>query len=517
MATMLAPVGAISADFSPARHSSSSSTSLGVTTCVRFRIASSSHSQLLRRSHLIVPACSVAAVLALRSRARRRDSGRLTSALRRRAARIEESSSVYCSGAAEADTPPACSDALVELGFLIADPLNRRLNISTRAIAVLPSVDVDSCWRCLVAGDGFLDLQPVGCYGVPLPLISIEGSLEEGSQVIGQLGVADYPLRKFIWTVNKASVTNGVASLILEGKADGEPDGVTHSINIRETSIGCEVSSEVAYSPSPPLQTFLNAVGGRQSVTDGNKEFLRRLGVVAGGDLDFNPVTFYNTLGPGIDLMAPLEDEARFVLADRIGLILSESSLDVLEIGCGTGRWAEGLIAGGAIGRYVGVDSSSTMCYNAASRLSSADIDATCRVVGADARQEGVLKDACKRYFDDTPDMILCAYVLDLFDDRDLDKVLAECRELLTGSDGQLGVCSICSGSPVMEAWEAIWKANPGLVGGCRPIDLSTRLKNSGWSVTVDERVDAFGYLSQILVAKPGGPILESVAVAGGA
>jgi len=292
---------------------------------------------------------------------------------------------------------------------------------------------------------------------------------------------------------------------------------VRHTLEIRPSSAGrCRMSSEVYYSPLPPLQTILNAAGGRRSVEEGNASMLRRLGTMVSGGVDFDPVPFYNLVGRGVDLLGPLEDGARATLA-RLLLGLPSgvagaggangAGLKVLEIGCGTGRWAKELLdtpgAETAVTSYVGIDSSETMALAAATELRAWP---RARVMHADARAPGVLEDAAgSRLLGGTPDRIAMSYVMDILDEVDQLALLDACRDLLLrgGGVGKLGLCSICQGGPVMSTWQAAWDANPALVGGCRPFDAAALLRRAGWEVEAEERTEVLGYASQIIVASP--------------
>jgi len=179
-----------------------------------------------------------------------------------------------------------------------------------------------------------------------------------------------------------------------------------------------------------------------------------------------------------------------------------EQGLKVLEIGCGTGRWAKEVLesAGCRVANLVALDASETMALEAASRLSG---EPRAQAVRADVRRRGETAQVCRSVLGAAPDRIVMNYVLDLLDDPDADAVLAECHGLLAESGGKLAVCAICDGGAVMGAWRAVWEVNPTLVGGCRPIDLASRLTAGAWRIEAEEQVEVLGYSSQVIVATP--------------
>ncbi|CAJ1448399.1 unnamed protein product [Effrenium voratum] len=71
----------------------------------------------------------------------------------------------------------------------------------------------------------------------------------------------------------------------------------------------------------------------------------------------------------------------------------------VLEIGCGSGRWARSLFPDdgkeGTVVKYLGLDSSSTMVVESAQTLSKI---LAASIVRADARRAGALKEACDSF-----------------------------------------------------------------------------------------------------------------------
>lgn len=463
--------------------------------------------------------CGTGATLSVTFLARR--FRRLRGVVAKRAARVGTNTSVEflrtgtdgqvsCVSVAEGAPASGASsaDLLSELAFLIKDPFHLGLRVNTRASTQLRT-SPDVIWQAFV-GSGERGLESSWrllnfgtCYGIPLQLLRLSGEARAGSVIVGEFGLFDVEIRQLRWSIGEATFSGSDGKLVMEGQIVGEESpGFKHSIALRASGEGgCEVSSEITWEPSLPVQTLLNAAGGRKSTVEGNAALLRRLGVVAGGDVDFDPPVFYNTVGRAVDLLAPFEDEARVRLAQMAGFDRPNAGLRVLECGCGTGRWAKQLAENeGCIAGYVGIDSSVQMASIASQELASLD---SFSVVRADARVPDALAQSCTTRLGGPPDRIVLNYVLDIIDDADLDGILEECKALLVESGGSLAACSIMAGSPFMGAWEGVWRANPWLVGGCRPVNLAEKFQQRGWELLEQDQVDVFGYTSQVILAKP--------------
>lgn len=171
----------------------------------------------------------------------------------------------------------------------------------------------------------------------------------------------------------------------------------------------------------------------------------------------------------------------------------------VFELGCGTGRIAEQLLAERlpATARYHGVDLSSTMVGLASTRLARFGARAVVSLSGG-----SMTIDAAAR----SVDRCISTYVLDLLPDDAIRRFFSESRRVLVPG-GRLCLTSLAPGQRglsrvVSTVWSRVQALAPNLVGGCRPIDLSEYL-SSAWSVTCSELVVAWGVASQVLVATP--------------
>jgi SAM-dependent methyltransferase len=204
---------------------------------------------------------------------------------------------------------------------------------------------------------------------------------------------------------------------------------------------------------------------------------------------------FYDRMGRLQDAQAVYEDRAITHLFAHAGF---ERATGVVELGCGTGRVARRLLRChlAPTATYLGMDVSPTMVRIAGARLRPWAARATILLGDITEGVPGA---------DGSADRVLSTYVLDLLDDAATDRVLHEAHRLLS-PDGLLCLVSLTDGADGLarrasDAWEAVWRRWPGLVGGCRPVHLADRLRADEWRVRHDEVVTAFGLSSEVLVA----------------
>eukprot|EP00435_Cladocopium_sp_Y103_P005566 s2724_g1.t2 len=314
-----------------------------------------------------------------------------------------------------------------QLGFLIRNPFARGLEVTSCAGAELQASPEDL----------------TDCYGLPWPLKlqSLRGRLEASSELEGDVAAFGQVIRQFQWKVRAFQFADSRGEVQLLGRVADEPGSFTHTIRISPRDAGSRVESTVQYAPSAPLQTLLNALGGRFSQHEGNVTMLRRLGGLADGDV------------------------ARESLTRLSGIKGDGPQVKVLEIGCGSGRWAKSLFPDGSdapVSQYLGVDYSTTMSNESARCLSQIQ---TARVVRGDARRDGLLAEACASFF---------------------------------GAPDSFWTAGSKSKGALMELWESIWQTAPTVVGGCKPKDIRAKLQSLGWQVIATEVTDVLGYRSQV-------------------
>ena len=204
---------------------------------------------------------------------------------------------------------------------------------------------------------------------------------------------------------------------------------------------------------------------------------------------------FYDWLGAKQDSQRFYEDPA---VADLISHADFEEAGSLFEFGCGTGRLAERLLSGYLPSdcRYRAVDISSTMVRIAQERLAR---------WGERVRVEQTSGSMTVTAPDVTFDRFVASYVLDLLSEQDIRMLLAEAYRVLRPG-GLLCTVGLTRGtSPLAKIggllWEAVFRLNPKLVGGCRAVVVREFLDDSSWSVRYDNVITRFGISSEVLVA----------------
>ncbi len=204
---------------------------------------------------------------------------------------------------------------------------------------------------------------------------------------------------------------------------------------------------------------------------------------------------FYDRFGAKQDTHSFYEDCA---LETLMGHATFHTASSVFEFGCGTGRFAERLLAEvlPPDARYVGVDISSTMVRLARERLRRWSDRVEVRL------SDGSTKLSAP---DGSFDRFVSSYVLDLLSEDDISAVLAEAARILS-EDGRLCIVSLTYGQEpfprlVSSAWKQLRAVRPQLVGGCRPIQILSFLPTNRWHVVYREVVSAFGISSEVVVA----------------
>lgn len=204
---------------------------------------------------------------------------------------------------------------------------------------------------------------------------------------------------------------------------------------------------------------------------------------------------FYDRFGSRQDSQGFYEDAALELLASHAGL---DRAGAVFEFGCGTGRFAAGLLANHlpADSSYLGVEISSTMLRLAANKLARFGPRAKVSPIAARARFP---------LADQSVDRVLATYVLDLLSEEDIALALSESRRVLV-SGGKLGLVGLTHGVSltsrlVIALWSIAFRLNPSWVGGCRPVAVAPLLDRTQWELEYREVISACGIPSEVLVA----------------
>lgn len=204
---------------------------------------------------------------------------------------------------------------------------------------------------------------------------------------------------------------------------------------------------------------------------------------------------FYDWFGAKQDWQRFYEDPAVGSLLKHLSLASAKS---VIEFGCGTGRLAGRLLASylPADAEYLGLDVSPVMV--GLTKWSLAGFGDRARVLLTSG--ETALPVASGSF-----DRFISTYVLDLLTEDDVRSVIAEAHRALAPG-GLLGLVSLTHGfTPLSRAVEKVWvalhRANPAIVGGCRPISLQ-RFVRGAWAIRHAQKTARFGVPSEVVVAE---------------
>lgn len=207
-------------------------------------------------------------------------------------------------------------------------------------------------------------------------------------------------------------------------------------------------------------------------------------------------VRFYDRFGAKQDHQGFYEDAA---LADLIGASDFDRAHSILEVGCGTGKFAarllENIFAPDA--RYTGMNVSSTMVELARDRLSPWKDRATIRHTAG----EFDFSDLGGPF-----DRVIFTYVFDLLGQAQTRAALAGAHSVLR-PQGRLCAAGLTEGETLLSrgassAWSLAYRIAPYAVGGCRPVKLIDFLSPAQWRVLRRKVVVSALIPSEVVVAE---------------
>ena len=203
---------------------------------------------------------------------------------------------------------------------------------------------------------------------------------------------------------------------------------------------------------------------------------------------------FYDVFGARQDRQKYYEDVA---LADLVEHADFGVARNAVEFGCGTGRFAEELLAHclPQAATYWGCDISNTMIQLGQQRLSQ---------FGEHAIIWKSSYDFALPLADASVDRFVSNYVLDILSADEIHAVMNEAKRVLK-KDGLLCLTGLTYGKGLFsKIWTAFWmlrySLNPKWVGGCRPVALLEFL--DGWDVVHHNVVIARWISSEVVVVR---------------
>jgi ubiquinone/menaquinone biosynthesis C-methylase UbiE len=203
---------------------------------------------------------------------------------------------------------------------------------------------------------------------------------------------------------------------------------------------------------------------------------------------------FYDRFGARQDSQGFYEEPA---LDDLIAHARFSEARKVFEFGCGTGAFAERLLAEylPSSATYLGCDISPVMIQLASRRLKA--YAERVKLVRAD----GAVSFPVSSH---SVDRIISSYVLDLLSEEDTRLVFAEAHRVLVPG-GMLCLASITEGVTlpsriVSLLWTALFRMRASLVGGCRPVRLEPYIDQKRWQLEHRRILTPFGVPSEAVV-----------------
>ena len=203
------------------------------------------------------------------------------------------------------------------------------------------------------------------------------------------------------------------------------------------------------------------------------------------------------------DRIGRLQDSQAFYEDAATGRLLQHGDFrtarSVFEFGCGTGRFAQRLLAAElpAGARYRGVDLSPRMIALAQDRLRPWSARAELRLT--EGGPPGDEPSACC-------DRFVANYVFDLLAIEAIEAVLREAHRMLEPG-GLLCTAGLSTGigpasRALARAWAWVQSRAPSLVGGCRPVDVLPLLPAGNWEIRHHSKLVRLGLSSEVLVAR---------------
>ncbi|RMF56616.1 MAG: methyltransferase domain-containing protein [Calditrichaeota bacterium] len=198
----------------------------------------------------------------------------------------------------------------------------------------------------------------------------------------------------------------------------------------------------------------------------------------------------YDTLAPIYDIWGKLTESRAIHKALELAAI--QDGETILEVAVGTGLVFSNLVEKNPHGKNIGIDLSPGMLAKAKARLQDKSLN-NYTLIEASATELPVK--------DFSVDLLMNTYMLDLIPFTEMEKVLKEFNRVLKVG-GRLVLVNMTHGrSFFSKFYELLFRISPSLMGGCRPISISSDIHNLGFKLKHVEYLEQLFFPSEIILA----------------
>jgi len=169
-----------------------------------------------------------------------------------------------------------------------------------------------------------------------------------------------------------------------------------------------------------------------------------------------------------------------------------QNGMNVLEVAVGTGLAFYEMVKRNPNGKNTGIDLSQGMLKKAEKRLKK--LSGVNFTLGTGTAFNLPMED-------ETVDVLMNNYMVDLMSEADMDKVLMEFRRVLKEHGRLVMVNMTMSERLGSSLYNYVYNISPKLMGGCRGVTLSDKLKDHGFQVETREYYQQLLFPSEVILA----------------
>lgn len=200
----------------------------------------------------------------------------------------------------------------------------------------------------------------------------------------------------------------------------------------------------------------------------------------------------YDRLAPVYDIWAWLTESRARTRALELAEI--EDGQHSVEIAVGTGYLFTEIVKRNPHGTNIGIDLSPGMLAKAAKRLHKSGYSNYTLEIGSAFSLS---------LADNSTDLLLNSYMIDLIPFQDMGKILAEFGRVLK-RDGKLILLSMTHGEHFGSGiYQRLFNLSPEAMGGCRAVAMTERLAQHGFEVVRREYIQQMLFPSEVILARP--------------